>query len=107
MQRLRRRTLVAALLLSLPLILGLPARPLWADKEEAKPEPEPFGRLTVDQVETRLGQPHVFVYDGNKASIYAEHHLPGAVRLYHTDIKAGVLPEDKDATLIFYCMNEH
>jgi len=28
------------------------------------------------------------------------------VRLESKDIKEGVLPTDKNATLIFYCMNE-
>ncbi len=70
------------------------------------PEPEPFGRFTVGQVERRLGQPNVHVYDGNSPETYAENHLPGAVPLSSKDIKEGVLPEDKDATLIFYCANE-
>lgn len=70
------------------------------------PESEPFGRFTVVQVERRLGQPNVHVFDGNSPETYVEDHLPGAVRLNSKDIKAGVLPADKDATLIFYCMNE-
>ncbi len=45
-------------------------------------------------------------FDGNKAETYIEHHLPGAVRLNHKDITPSVLPESKDAMLIFYCMNE-
>ena len=74
--------------------------------KEAKPEPEPFGRFTVSQVERRLGQPDVYVFDGNRPETYAENHLPGAVRMNHKDITPAVLPEDKGATLIFYCMNE-
>ena len=76
-----------------------------AGKKEM-PEPEPFGRFTVDQVERRLGQPNIHVYDGNSPATYAENHLPGAVLLNSKDIKEGVLPADKDATLIFYCANE-
>jgi hypothetical protein len=76
-----------------------------ADKEKM-PESEPFGRFTVDQVERRLGRPNVHVFDGNRPETYVENHLPGAVRLNSKDIKEGVLPADKDATLIFYCMNE-
>jgi len=92
---------VAALLLALAVVPK--ARP--ADKGKM-PEPEPFGRFTVDQVERRLGQPNIHVYDGNRPETYAENHLPGAVRLNSKDIKEGVLPADKDTTLIFYCMNE-
>ncbi len=77
-----------------------------ADKEE-KIEPEPFGHYTVDQVARRLGHPNTYVFDGNTADVYAKNHLPGAVRLNHKDITPEVLPADKDAMLIFYCMNEH
>ena len=76
-----------------------------ADKKKM-PESERFGRFTVDQVERRLNQPNVHVFDGNPSEIYAENHLPGALRLNSKEIKEGVLPADKDGTLIFYCMNE-
>lgn len=77
-----------------------------AAKKEAIPEPEPFGRFTVEQVERRLVQPNVYVFDGNRPETYVENHLPGAVRLNHKDVTTNVLPKDKDATLVFYCMNE-
>jgi len=70
------------------------------------PESDPFGRLAVDQVERRLDRPDVFVFDGNPPDVYAANHLPGAVRVQHQDITVSVLPRDKDATLVFYCMNE-
>ena len=76
------------------------------EKEKKMPEPDPFGRFTVDQVERRLGQPNVHVFDDNPSDVYVKNHLPGAVRLDSKDIKEGVLPADKNATLIFYCMNE-
>jgi len=88
------------------LLLAFVPRARAAGKEE-NPEPEPFGRLTVDQVERRLGQPEIHIYDGNPPDVYAQNHLPGAVHLYSKDIKEGSLPEDKNATLIFYCMSEH
>jgi rhodanese-like protein len=93
----------SVLVLLLVSVVGPPARA--ADKEKMPP-PEPFGRFTVDQVERRLGRPGVFIFDGNPAEVYAEHHLPGAERLNHTQVKKRALPRDKDATLIFYCMNE-
>ena len=102
-------------LVPLLLVLAIAATPAAApandkpakDKKEAKPEDEPFGRLTVDQVESRLGRPDVHIYDGNSAEVYAQNHVPGAIRIYHDDVKAGAsaLPADKDATLIFYCAN--
>jgi len=95
------RWVVAGLVLAFAVVPRTPA----ADKPKM-PEPEPFGRFTVDQVERRLGRPNVHVYDGNSPKTYAENHLPGAVNLNSKDIKEGVLPADKDATLIFYCANE-
>lgn len=87
----------------------LPGLVLAADKkekEEAKmPESEPFGRLTVDQVERRLGRPGVLVVDGNSDETYHEAHVPGAKRLRSKTMTAADLPSDKDATLIFYCHN--
>ena len=101
MQPWRQFLVVAAL------ALAVAPQAAAADKGKVKmPESDPFGRFTVDQVERRIGQPNVHVFDGNSAETYVENHLPGAVRLNSKDIKAGVLPEDKNATLIFYCMNE-
>ena len=101
----RRFLLVSTFVLapSLGLVVGAQAH---AAGKEKIPESDPFGRLTVDQVERRLGRPNVYVFDGNTSETYAEKHLPDAVRINHKDITASVLPQDKDATLIFYCMNE-
>jgi hypothetical protein len=86
----------------------LPAVVLAADKkkeEKGMPESEPFGRFTVDQVERRLGQPNVHVYDGNSDETYHEAHVPGATRLYSKTMKPTDLPADKGDTLVFYCHN--
>jgi len=68
-------------------------------------EPEPFKRMSIKHVGKMLGRPNVHIYDGNSAETYEKGHVPGAVNLYSRDIKEGVLPADKDATLIFYCQN--
>ena len=101
----RRFLVVATFVLapSLGLVIGTQAH---AAGKEKIPESDPFGRFTVSQVERRLGQPNVYVFDGNTPETYVEHHLPGAVRINHKDITSSVLPADKDATLVFYCMNE-
>jgi rhodanese-related sulfurtransferase len=70
-----------------------------------EPEPEPFKRLSIKQVETLLGKPNVHIYDGNSEETYAKNHVPGAVNLHSSDIKEGVLPADRGATLVFYCQN--
>jgi hypothetical protein len=74
--------------------------------ESKKAESEPFKRLTVDEVEVRLAQPDVHVYDGNRDQLYRDGHIPGAIHLFSKDIKEGVLPSDKKSTLIFYCHSE-
>lgn len=71
----------------------------------AADQPEPFKRLSIAKVEKLLGTPGVHLYDGNSAETYAKGHVPGAINLYSTDIKEGVLPADKGATLVFYCQN--
>ncbi len=71
----------------------------------AATEPEPFKRLSIKQVEALLGKPNVHIYDGNSEETYAKNHVPGAVNLHSGDIKEGVLPADRGATLVFYCQN--
>lgn len=98
-----RIPLLAVLALSLGLVVSPEAR---AAKKKTMPEPESFGHFTVDQVSRRLGQSGVYIFDGNKPETYAKSHVPGAVRLYHDDVTATTMPQDKGATLIFYCANE-
>jgi hypothetical protein len=62
---------------------------------------EPFGMLTVEQVEKLLGQPNVLVIDANAEGVYKKNHLPGA--LFLRGPVAQVLPPDKGRTLVFYC----
>jgi hypothetical protein len=95
MNRFRPLLAGAALLLAFAVTSSVPA----AD------EPEPFKRLSIKQVEKLLGRPQVHIYDGNSAETYARNHVPGAVNLHSSDIKEGVLPADKGATLVFYCQN--
>jgi hypothetical protein len=68
---------------------------------------EGFATLSVDEVGQKIGKPDVFVFDGNTAETYAKGHLPGARWIHHDDVKAETMPPNKEATLIFYCKNEH
>lgn len=63
--------------------------------------------LTVQQVAQELHQKNVHVFDCNDVATYRDGHVPGAVRVDYTTYDPKVLPTNKDATLIFYCMNEH
>jgi hypothetical protein len=91
---------LAAAALAVTLLSGLAAV-----ADEPADEKEPFGRMTVDEVEKALGRPDVHVYDGNSKSTYKKGHVPGAVNRYTQDIKPATMPAQKDATLIFYCQN--
>jgi len=97
------RFLPVAVLLAGLLAFGTP---VGAAAKKEMPAPEPFGRLTINQVEHRLGHQGVYIIDGNPPAVFAEHHLSGAANLSHEKIAPGVLPADRTATLIFYCMNE-
>ena len=68
---------------------------------------ESFGELTVDQVQAKQKQKNVFVYDCNDPGTYATAHVPSAKHLDYSNATEKDFPTDKDATLIFYCMNEH
>lgn len=50
-----------------------------------------------------IGQRQVTVIDVNALASWAEAHVPGAVHLDSTGDAAEQLPQDKDASLVFYC----
>jgi hypothetical protein len=101
------RTLTRSLTWAVVLLMAMPATfaAKDSDHEGKAPTMDPFGQMTIDQVERRLGQPNVHVYDGNGDETYHNNHVPGAVRLLSKNMTADKLPADKDATLIFYCAN--
>jgi rhodanese-related sulfurtransferase len=70
----------------------------------AKPD---FGELTVDQVQAKLSDKSVFVFDCNSPSDFAAGHVPHAKWVAYDNLQAKDLPADKNATLIFYCANPH
>jgi rhodanese-related sulfurtransferase len=60
--------------------------------------------LRMSQVEALLGKPGVFIYDVNTPELWQQGHLPGAIYINEPKIRR-FLPQDKNATLIFYCAN--
>jgi hypothetical protein len=68
---------------------------------------EEFGSLTVQQVKAKLGQKNVYIFDNNDPDVFKDAHLPSAKWLNPSDYDPKALPKDKNATLIFYCHNEH
>ena len=68
---------------------------------------EKLNELTVDQVAQKLKDKNVYVFDCNGRDEWASGHVPHAKWVDFTAVKADDLPKDKNATLIFYCQNEH
>jgi hypothetical protein len=98
-------SLLAGLALLAPVACdrGEPERVASRDQKRA----DGFGELTVDQVAARIGKPGVFVYDNNNREEWVEGHVPTATWVDYNTFTAADMPADKQATLIFYCHNEH
>jgi rhodanese-related sulfurtransferase len=59
--------------------------------------------LSVADVAVRIGQPSFHVYDNNGVARWKRSHVPTAKNLNPYDYAASELPDDKAATLVFYC----
>ena len=59
--------------------------------------------LSVQEVSSRLGQTGFHVFDNNGAGRWKRSHVPGAKNLNPHTFDRHDLPEDVDATLVFYC----
>jgi rhodanese-related sulfurtransferase len=70
----------------------------------AAPAAEPYGSLSVDEVEKLLGARGVAIYDANAPDLWSKHHLPGAVHIIGKDLRS-LLPADRQTRLVFYCTN--
>lgn len=67
---------------------------------------EGFGRLTVDEVSSRIGQKDFYVFDNNSRERWTKGHVPSARWVDYSNVTAADLPADKEATLVFYCGSE-
>ena len=91
--------------LTLALAASLAAAALaWAPP--ARATEEPFGRLSVDEVEKLLGQKDVLVVDVNDERVWAKAHVPGAIQADLDEVEKK-LPADKAIRLVYYCKNGH
>jgi hypothetical protein len=78
----------------------------------AESDKESFGRLTIEQLETRIadakaGTGKLAIYDNNHRDVFDKGHIPTAKWVDFKDVKASDLPADKETALVFYCANEH
>ena len=78
----------------------------------AEAHAETFGKLTVDELDAKMaeaktGKLALYIFDNNKKERFEKSHIPTAKWLDSDAVKAGDLPSDKEATLVFYCANDH
>jgi rhodanese-related sulfurtransferase len=68
-----------------------------------------LAKMTPDEVQAKLASADgkFFVFDANMKSVFDAGHVPGAKWVPSDAVTADMLPADKDATLVFYCANEH
>ena len=69
-------------------------------------EKEPFGRLTVDEVEKGIASKELYLFDNNSKDRWQKGHVPGARWVDFTALTEKDLPADKAAKLVFYCGSE-
>jgi len=77
-----------------------------------EPTKDAFGRLGIAELEAKMadakaGKTALFLIDNNHKERFEKSHLPGAKWVEYDKVQASDLPQDKDATLVFYCANEH
>ncbi|WP_298444826.1 rhodanese-like domain-containing protein [uncultured Ferrimonas sp.] len=60
--------------------------------------------ISMQEAERLVGNNDVYFFDVNTLELWAEGFIPGAVHFFTEDWKS-LLPQDKDAALIFYCAN--
>jgi len=99
--------------LAIALAAGAPACKKSNDaSSEHGSKDEAFGRMSVEDVEAKLkeakeGKAAFYVFDNNAKSVVDKAPVPRENLVDHENVKATDLPENKDATLVFYCANEH
>lgn len=59
--------------------------------------------ISPAELEARLGEPGLAVFDVNAEVSWRRHRVPGARRLDHQHFGAGELPADRAVELVFYC----
>jgi rhodanese-related sulfurtransferase len=61
--------------------------------------------IAPEELRSKIGDERVTIFDVNSRESWSDGHVPGARHLDPTNYSATDLPEDKDATVVFYCSN--
>ena len=59
--------------------------------------------ISPGELRSRIGSPNFYVLDSNRETLWRGGHIPEATSVGQEDLRPDLLPEDKDATLVFYC----
>ncbi len=109
-----RKTIMAAALAAVlvPCGVGCGSGSGDASGKGAASAHDAMGKMSVDELAAKMadakaGKLALFVYDNNHKERFDQSHIPGAKWLAFDKVSAADLPADKEATLVFYCANEH
>lgn len=108
----RNLLLVTALVAVMLPAFGCSSKTSGSASPGAETAHEAFGRLSIEQLDAKMadakaGKLALFIYDNNNKGRFEQSHIPGAKWLASDKVQASDLPQDKEATLVFYCANEH
>jgi len=59
--------------------------------------------ISVEKVAEQLGTPSLHIFDANHQSAWAAGHVPGAQNVDPGEFTQSNLPDNPDATVVFYC----
>jgi hypothetical protein len=104
---MRRRQVLSCGLFAASMLLGVAATVPGSAAQN-----EPFGRFTVDELDAKIkeakaGRGKLYVYDNNTRERFKHSHVPTARWVDYSRLLPSDLPKERDATLVFYCANEH
>lgn len=80
-----------------------------AGSETASTESAPeLAQVSIDEVAGAVEgrDPSWAIFDANSRETYEQHHVPGATWVDYDALSQEQLPQDRSATLVFYCANE-
>ena len=90
-----------------------PAAPMGDQVAQATPTPpaapeQELQRVSIEELSGFIERHEtVAIIDNNSHERYEQGHVPGARWVGHDQVTADVLPQDRNARLVFYCANEH
>ena len=80
-------------------LVSFPAFALKSDQE--------FIFISTDDLAKGIKEKSVFVFDANVPSVYQKNHIPTAMHVNYNSPDLKLLPQNKNASLVFYCKNPH